>query len=287
MSERFRLVSANLGRADPGTVKDLIGRLNADLAAVQELAPRQAAALAEVLPFGHLRPMAGGRGMGIALRKPGSVTHVPLPFRGGWSAEIVPAGASVDPVEILNVHIPRIRLPPWRSLALRRAQLCALLAYLDGHPRRRRVVVGDLNSTPLWPAYRLLARRFEDAVATAARREGRRAPRTWRPSSRLPWLLRIDHVLTTGLTAHQVRALPILGSDHCAVVIDLYTTDGVPTRADWSQGARLWWAAAVSRVFRPPGGRWLEADGKRGVLPSDICAGGPAGKAKGQGESQS
>jgi endonuclease/exonuclease/phosphatase (EEP) superfamily protein YafD len=226
MIERFRLVTANVRNADPATFKDLIGRLNADRVAVQELAPRQAAALAEVLPFGHLRPTPTGRGMGIALRKPGSVTPVPLPFRGGWSAEVVPVGASREPLEIVNVHIVApIRLPPWRTLAIRRAQLRALLTYLDGNPRRRRVLLGDLNSTPLWPAYRVLLRRFEDAAVEAARREGRRAPRTWRLSSRLPCLLRIDHVLTSGLAAYQVRVLPILGSDHCAVVIDLATVD--------------------------------------------------------------
>jgi endonuclease/exonuclease/phosphatase (EEP) superfamily protein YafD len=226
MAERFRLVSANVRNADPSTFKDLIGRLNPDLVAVQELAPGQAAALAEVLPFGHLQPTPRGRGMGIALRQPGPVTPVPLPFRGGWSAEILPVGVAGEPLEILNVHIVApVRLPPWRTLAIRRAQLRALLTYLDGNPRRRRVLLGDLNATPLWPAYWVLLRRFDDAAVEAARREGRRAPRTWRPSSRLPCLLRIDHVLTIGLAACQVRVLPILGSDHCAVVIDLAIVD--------------------------------------------------------------
>ncbi len=199
-------------------------RLGADIVAVQELAPRQAAALAEVLPFGRLEPGPGSSGMGIALRKPGPVVHIPLPYRGGWVANVMPAGApaAADAVEIVNVHImaPHL-LPTWRTLAARRAQLGALEAYLDATPRRCRVVVGDLNSTPIWPAYRRLARRLRDAAADAARREGHRAPRTWRPHRRLPCLLRIDHVLTVGLTARCVRVVPIPGSDHCALAVDL------------------------------------------------------------------
>lgn len=226
----FRLVSANLarGHADPREFRDLVERLNADIVAVQELAPRQAAALAEVLPFGRLAPGPGSTGMGIALRKPGPVVHVPLPYRGGWVANVVPAGApAADDVEIVNVHIiaPHM-LPTWRTLAVRRAQLQALEAYLDATPRRCRVVVGDLNSTPIWPAYRRLARRLRDAATDAARREGHRAPRTWRPHRRLPCLLRIDHVLTVGLTAHRLQVVPIQGSDHCALAVDLSIGDG-------------------------------------------------------------
>jgi endonuclease/exonuclease/phosphatase (EEP) superfamily protein YafD len=37
----------------------------------------------------------------------------------------------------------------------------------------------------------------------------------------LPCLLRIDHVLAVGLTAHNVQVLPIRGSDHSALAVDL------------------------------------------------------------------
>ena len=226
----IRLVSANLakGRADPHKFRDLVESLRADVVAVQELAPSQALVLAEALPFGTLAPGRGSAGMGIALREPGSAFHVPLPYRGGWAAHVAPAGvqAEADPVEILNVHVvaPHLR-PMWRTFARRRAQLRALDAYLDATPRRCRVLVGDLNSTPIWPGYRLLRRRLEDAAVEAARRDGRRAPRTWRPYRSLPCLFRIDHVLTIGLIAHQVRVFPIEGSDHCALVIDLSLDD--------------------------------------------------------------
>jgi endonuclease/exonuclease/phosphatase family metal-dependent hydrolase len=222
MGESFRLVSANLRNADPGALKDLVSRLKADLAAVQELGPQQAAALAQVLPFGHLQPTPHARGMGIALRKDGNATYVPLPFRGGWSAEVVFAGVPPTPVDILNVHIlAPTKLPPWRTLRIRRAQARAIVEYLDANPRRHRAVVGDLNSTTLWPTYQLLKRRFSDAAVMAASREGRRAPRTWRPFNRLPFLLRIDHVFTVGLVAQRVRVFPMPGSDHGVVVVDL------------------------------------------------------------------
>ena len=223
MSEHFRLVSANLasGKADPRRFRELVEHLGADVVAVQELAATQAAALAQALPFGRLEPGSHSTGMGIALRKPGSASHVPLPHRGGWVANFTPDGAPAA-VEILNVHIlaPHI-MPTWRTAAARRAQFQALETYLSATPRQCRIVVGDLNSTSLWPGYRRLRRWLGDAAVEVAGREGRRPSRTWRPHRRLPRLLRIDHVLTTGLTAHQVRVLPIDGSDHSAVMVEL------------------------------------------------------------------
>jgi endonuclease/exonuclease/phosphatase (EEP) superfamily protein YafD len=228
--ERFRLVSANLarGKADPCKFRDLVEGLTADVVVVQELAPEQAATLAEIFPFGKLQAARDWTGMGIALREPGSVVHVPLPYRGGWATNLMHAGAPApaDSIEILNVHVVAPHsLPTWRTIALRRAQLRALETYLDATPRRRRVVVGDLNSTPIWPAYRRLTRRFGDAALEAAQRGGHRPPRTWRPHHRLPYLLRIDHVLAIGLTAHEVRVVPIHGSDHGALVVDLSIRD--------------------------------------------------------------
>lgn len=225
VTERLRLISANLatGKADPRAFRDLVRELRPDVVAVQELAREQAVALAEVLPFGRLDP-SGGMAMGIALRRPGSVTRVSLPYRGAWATE-VSLGQNSSPhelVEILNVHVVAPHVPPpWRTVARRRAQVRALVAYLDATPGRRRVVLGDLNSTPAWPAYRVLRRRLGDAAQEVARRDGHRAARTWRPSPWLPRLLRIDHVLTSGLSARAVRVLPIEGSDHAAVMADL------------------------------------------------------------------
>jgi len=220
----FRIVSANLatGKADAGGFRDLIKRLRPDVVAVQELVHEQAVALAEALPFGKLRPSPDAMGMGIALRYPGVVTHIPLPYRGAWAAEIAGTSRATGPVEVLNVHLaaPHL-LPPWRTLAMRRAQVRALQAHIDAAPHRHRVVVGDLNSTPIWPAYCRLTRGLDDAVRTLARHRGHRPARTWRPAKSLPFLLRIDHVLTLGLTVHEVHVIPIRGSDHGAVVADL------------------------------------------------------------------
>jgi len=96
-----------------------------------------------------------------------------------------------------------------------------LEAYLDSTPGRRRAVVGDFNATPLWPVYRRLATRLTDAAAHVARREGRRAPRTWGPSSRSPRILRIDHAFVNRLTVEGVRAVSVRGADHSALIVDL------------------------------------------------------------------
>ena len=219
----LRILSANLanGRADAEAFADLVEAIEPDLVAVQEIAPAQAEALARVLPFGKLEPARDHHGMGIALRAPGSVRPLRLPYRSAFVAEL--AGPEDDePVEVMNLHLaaPHVR-PVVQRVRDRNGQLRQILAYLDATPRRRRVLTGDLNATPLWPAYRRLQARFDDAAVEAARRIGRRPGRTWGPWSGSMRLLRIDHVLVRGLVATETRVLRIQGSDHSALVADL------------------------------------------------------------------
>jgi endonuclease/exonuclease/phosphatase (EEP) superfamily protein YafD len=82
------------------------------------------------------------------------------------------------------------------------------------------VLVGDQNTTPRWPAYRRLASTLTDAALETARREGRRPGRTWGLRYG-PRLLRIDHALVAGVTVDDVQVLPIAGSDHHALVVDV------------------------------------------------------------------
>ena len=200
--------------------------LAADVVAVQELAPPQAEALAAVLPFGRLDPARDFRGMGIARRSPGGVTRLPRAHRDAYLTEIEPpAGAAI---EIVNVHIlaPHAGLP-WRALPIRRAQLRGLDAHIAASPERCRVLVGDLNATPLWPMYRRLTRRLQDGAWDAVRGNGGRPGRTWGLWSGAPRLLRIDHVLVCGVTVSAVRVVGVRGSDHSALVVDLTIPDGV------------------------------------------------------------
>ena len=225
----LRVLSANRlnGGADPPALARLVETLAVDVVAVQELTPEQANALARALPFGKLEPLRNHQGMGIALRRPGAVRQVPLPHRSALSAEVEIEGSSGHPVEVLNVHIAAPhRPPPWCALPVRRGQLRALEAYLDGAPRPHRALVGDLNATPLWPLYRRLVQRFRDAAVEAAARDGGRTARTWGPWPGAPRLLRIDHALVAGLDVRGVRVVPIAGSDHSALVVDLALPGG-------------------------------------------------------------
>ncbi len=226
MPARLRLVTANLanGRAGAAAFARLVEALAPDVVAVQELGHAQADALARLLPFGVLEPVVNHTGMGIALRYPGPVTRLPLPRHDAYVAELAPPGFPPDagPVEVINTHIVAPHLmPAWRALAARRGQLRALEAYLDAAPPRLRALVGDLNSTPMWPVYRRLAARFSDAAVEAARGNGSRPRRTWGPGPGTPRLLRIDHVLVAGLVALEARVVEIEGSDHSALVVDL------------------------------------------------------------------
>jgi endonuclease/exonuclease/phosphatase family metal-dependent hydrolase len=128
-------------------------------------------------------------------------------------------------VEIINVHVQAPHSPPsWDCFQNRRGQLRALERHLDAHPVRRRVIVGDFNSTPMWPWYKRLLTRFADAAVAAAEQNAHQPRPTWGPWPGSPRVLRIDHALVSGLAVHEFQVVPIRGSDHSAIVVDLSLT---------------------------------------------------------------
>jgi vancomycin resistance protein VanJ len=229
----IRLLTANLyhDRADPDTLAAQLETLGVDVACLQELGSRQAAAIARVLPHGKLEPGAHPRdhdGMGIAARRPLAVTRLALPRRDARLATLAAPDWPELPsaLELVNLHVQAPHaFPQWRALAARRAQLAALAPHLDASPDRPRLVCGDLNATPLWPVYRALAARLADLVLEHAALRGERPRRTWGPWPAGPRLLRIDHVLGRGVAAANVQIVPIRGSDHSAVLVDVVAGD--------------------------------------------------------------
>jgi endonuclease/exonuclease/phosphatase (EEP) superfamily protein YafD len=220
-----RVISANLwnGRADPAALDALVRDLAPDAVLAQELGPEQAAVLAARLPGGLLRPARDHTGLGIALRRPAPVGCVPLPYRDAlWTELALSGGEDAGTVELVNVHILAPHAPPpWWMRAVRRGQLAGLLAHLDARPGRRRLLMGDLNAPPGWGVYRQLAARLDDAAILTARGNGHRPEPTWGPWSGAPRLLRIDHAFVAGLTVRALRVVPLPGSDHSALVIDV------------------------------------------------------------------
>ena len=106
---QIRILTANLwnGGADPQALADVIARYQPDAVLAQEMTPEHAQAIESLLPHGLLLPRRDKRGMGLALRKPASVSLLPLPRRDALVAH-VPAGAwgaFAAPFEIINVHM--------------------------------------------------------------------------------------------------------------------------------------------------------------------------------------
>jgi endonuclease/exonuclease/phosphatase (EEP) superfamily protein YafD len=223
----FRIVSANLrnGGADPHAFAALIAELRADAVAVQELAPAQADALARVIPHGQLYPATDYNGMGIALRSAATVRRLSMPYRDAYSADLqltANGGASVA-VELINVHMqaPHSR-PTWATVRHRRGQLRGLERHLTSAAAEfPRVVVGDFNASPIWPLYRRIAGQLRDAALIAAARNGGRTRPTWGPGTYAPRMLRIDHAFVHRVEVLAFHVVPVRGSDHRAVVVDV------------------------------------------------------------------
>jgi endonuclease/exonuclease/phosphatase (EEP) superfamily protein YafD len=222
---KLRVMTANLWsrRSDPEALARLLEEVQPDVLAVQELGPAQAEAIASVLPHGRLEPRLDAEGMGIALLHPGAVEALALPRRDARIARLTPGiwPGLEAPVEVLNLHVVAPHaLPPWRTFATRMGQVRGLARWLDANPHPARIVCGDFNATPSWPAYRQIASRLRDVARHHAAQDGRSPVRTWGPWHGSPRLLRLDHVFASGGRVLELRALPVLGSDHTALIVE-------------------------------------------------------------------
>ncbi len=224
----IRILTANLcdGRADPSALVALIQHLQVDVVCVQELRPKLAKMLSQAFPHGRLGTHPYHRDLGIACRYNTEVGQFPLPRRAGWVARLSPAHwpQLCVPIEIVNVHMMAPHMRPYaRSLSLRRGQLSGLLNFLARNSGIPRAILGDFNASPLWPLYRRLASRFTDAAATVARGHKRRPRPTWPylPALGLKGLIRIDHCFLSHLSALDAQVVPIPGSDHLGLCVDV------------------------------------------------------------------
>ena len=217
-------MTANLfnGRVDAGALARVLDDVRPDVVACQELSEDAAEVIAARLPHGRLEPRDDFWGGGIAASREVDVTTFPVTARDGWTARLYPTvwPSLSNELVVAGVHYANpIDRPVRRSLTIRRGQLADTLAFIGAHDGPL-VLVGDFNSTPLWPAYRRLVEHITDGVAVLGR-----ARRTWGPWWWFPRLLRIDHVFVRAATVATSRLIRVKGMDHSALVVDVDTAD--------------------------------------------------------------
>lgn len=214
----LRILTCNLknGKASTDSLARLLDRVKPHVVAIQELAPDMAEVIAARLPGGRLDPRLDFLGMGIALVAPATVEVRPLPRRPAYLVRLAGDAWPGFPtgVTVINAHLANPVDRPMRTHnAYRRGQVAGLVE-LVAEVETPLLLVGDFNSTPVWPAFRRLRRRLTDLGKG-------RVGRTWGPIPGGPAFLRIDHILGRGLRAVAVEKHRITGSDHRAVVAEV------------------------------------------------------------------
>lgn len=215
----LRILTANLlgDRSSPPALARLLDETSPDVVAVQELAPSNAAVIRSRYPTGVLRPALGTDGMGLVARRQIDIRRLPLPRRSALMGRVRLTADRAIEVWVAHLANPMDMPPP---IWVRRQQVRLLEEAIE-KTRGPLVLVGDLNASPRWPAYRSLRTKLDDGVADWARRRGSRTPRTWSYRPGLPRLLRIDHALVRDLAVDNVRVMSLPGSDHRALLVDV------------------------------------------------------------------
>ncbi|MCF6509696.1 endonuclease/exonuclease/phosphatase family protein [Blastococcus sp. MG754426] len=224
---RIATVSLRRGLVPPEPVVDLVRRHAVDLLAVQELTPEAeqrllAAGLAELLPHAHVVPARPGSEPAAS----GAVwSRLPLGARtvvpGGFEQPAVrlPGGPGPE-LEVASVHTR----PPATFPDAVRGWAEDLAALPGPEPAVLRVLAGDFNATLDHAALRAVLRR---GYLDAARAAGRGHLRTWSPLRCPVPRLGLDHVLVDPrLAVAGCDVVPVAGSDHRSVVVDLVVPGG-------------------------------------------------------------
>lgn len=142
----------------------------------------------------------------------------------GWDGVGAVIDLSGTPLRLAGVHLVNPNgFPWWRTARIRGEQIRAIFEWLgsDGPA----VAAGDFNASPAWPAYRRMVEQLDDLVVEWADGEGVRAEKTWGWRPGWPRMLRIDHVFGRDVVARGAQVVPVVGSDHWAVVVDLVLSE--------------------------------------------------------------
>ena len=218
-------------------IVDVRQPLRPQVVALQELTPDVAEALEasdeidQRFPYRILEPRDDVRGMGILSSIPlveGAYGAFPMLLTAGL---VMPDGSRLD---LVNAHPlpPRIStvagVPVGLDTRQRDLDLRYVRAAADRAEDQERVhLVGDLNTTPFEPAFRVVADGLHDVHAEVASGTGF----TWRPAfleALDVGLLRIDHVLAgTALQPVAITEDCSRPGDHCRVtaVVDVPDAD--------------------------------------------------------------
>jgi endonuclease/exonuclease/phosphatase family metal-dependent hydrolase len=214
----LRVMTANLlnGAGSPVVLRELLKRYQPDIMGAQELSTNQAEVVEHHFAYGVVKPRDDNEGNGLMSQHEIFPSVLPLPYRDGLSGTIDFEGKSVD---VITMHLANPIDGRWGKFIERRLQLRAIGPRLTLPGRH--ILMGDMNSTPSWPAYHRIGGSMDYSVAAWATRNKAAPQRTWAYKPNWRTMLRIDHVFTAGLVATDVKVRKVDGSDHRALIVDL------------------------------------------------------------------
>lgn len=201
---------------DTRELEQIIQRTRPDVLATQELGPKAARVLEKHYDHGLLRPQTDYNGMGLAAAFGVVAGELDTPDPRAITATMSPSSSdrSTDTLRFMSVRIPPPFFGEW--VAPRRRYANTLIEHVKDHSGPL-CLLGDLNSTPMWSAYRMLTRELQDGARQVRRLVPPRGA-TW--PIFLP-LLRIDHVLVRGISVMRTQTLFIRGSDHRGLLAEI------------------------------------------------------------------
>jgi vancomycin resistance protein VanJ len=211
----LRVLTHNLWERNPRVAQTArtLAASGADVVAVQEVRPEWLAAFAGPLDeaYPHRDVLET---YGVWSRHPISAVRAVDTALGAHVAVRLVLTTPKGPVTLYNVHLIAPAVGKRGFGGTRDAALREVTDAVAADTAERVLLVGDLNTAP----GDRRARRLLTLLDSAQDRAGSGFGFTW--PARLP-LARIDHVLTRGLRAEEVRVLDRTGSDHLPVLASL------------------------------------------------------------------
>ena len=208
-NDDYQAALGAIAREDP----DVVGLVEVTDAWIGGLTDLHAA-----YPYSILRPSDDAHGLALYSRLPiRELEGSPYVEEGMQTALLVQAELPDGPALLVLAH-PMSPVSP-AAAALRNRQLEALAAMLRAEPGKRKILIGDLNTTPWSPYYA----RLEEQSGLVNAALGRGYWPTW-PTWGATGLMRIpiDHCLVSGgIEVQRFRTGDAIGSDHLPLVVDI------------------------------------------------------------------